>query len=526
MSRTLSKILVIMAMIVVFPLMIVGTAFAAYYSIDANLNVAVCTHITPEENPEGAYAKVVYGKETGTNLSISGSHLKKVDLKVIYNGYEFKGWFDGSYKEYLQLADSNPAFVYGEDQTEISFDITEHENLTAIFFLKEYNVSYNYQAQPNGEFITTTPEEDDGEATTKTYNYGDKLPELTYAGLDYQWKGWQIDGDTTNTIYKFATFDYSQPITLKAVWQENEKVNVKYYLNKTTDTTLAEDTLYEHENYEVRDPATLTTPVDGYQYSWQDVDGKVIEQVNDIVSDLNLYLATEEIVYTAVLDLKGATYNSLTDLRSSFTVGDPSSLEAWRDQTKYETAFSFHKVIGFKYDGIFYDINNSTEALASAIISKNPHPASDSEKEITVDVEIEKYFSEITVVEDVTGQVIGSGKSVYEKADLPTEASNGYGTPWSIGVGTVNDVSITINDLLDLSLTGGEVKKLYKEDGTAEGIEVQLTHLRIKIGPDTIDFAVSGDMTLNDLIEMIYTNFDNVTLSDTLTIDSLTVFFA
>ena len=59
MSKTFTKTLVICAMVVLFPLMIVGTAFASYYSIDATVNVAA--YAIGESQSDAAYAKVAYG---------------------------------------------------------------------------------------------------------------------------------------------------------------------------------------------------------------------------------------------------------------------------------------------------------------------------------------------------------------------------------------------------------------------------------------------------------------------------------
>ena len=81
MSRTLSKILVICAMVVLFPLMIVGTTFAAYYSIDAS--VVVKAYTNKISNSSEAYAQVVYDGKAEQDFTITDSHMKDISLKFL-----------------------------------------------------------------------------------------------------------------------------------------------------------------------------------------------------------------------------------------------------------------------------------------------------------------------------------------------------------------------------------------------------------------------------------------------------------
>ena len=63
MSRTFSKILIICAMVVIFPLLIVGTSLAAYYSISAIVEVDTYVNYTNVHADSNAFAGVLYNNK-------------------------------------------------------------------------------------------------------------------------------------------------------------------------------------------------------------------------------------------------------------------------------------------------------------------------------------------------------------------------------------------------------------------------------------------------------------------------------
>ena len=140
MSRKISNILVICAMVVVFPLLIIGSAFAAYYSINASVNVSIYKGLYSSQS---ASASVVYNSKANTEtFEISGSHAKVITLKANATGYEFKGWFNGteqSYKE-AELADD---VKYFNTEKELQVKLSDYENILAVYEIIPFTITYN-----------------------------------------------------------------------------------------------------------------------------------------------------------------------------------------------------------------------------------------------------------------------------------------------------------------------------------------------------------------------------------------------
>lgn len=528
MSRTLSKILIICAMVVLFPLMIVGTAFAAYYSIDAAVAVAVYTDKTSASGD--AYAHVVYNNKAQSEFEITNSHLQNIDLKAVSNGYDFKGWFVGDVEAYT-IASSSGDVEFLSTDSEINVKMTDYEKLLAVFEIKNYSVRYSYKAQPTDEgTVNTTPEADDGDATVRTYYFGDTLPTLPYEGGDYKFLGWQIVGDETETIYTTASFDFNEDITLTALWQEQNKITVTYH-GLTDDVVLQTAEIYENEYYRLDDTITVmeantdkVSVVDGYNYSWQDSNGNIITEINNQTTDLDIYLREDLVSYTINVNTNGAMFNGQENLSDSFTVRDITALSEWADETKWSTDYSFHKVTGLKFGEVTYDLASEDVItnLTNAIVTANPRGTNE---DISIEAIITKYFTTFTVSDSITCKtnIDSIEKDVYKYDDLPSAGIGG--SPWQVLV-KEGDSSITIGEILNLT-TSGETSKIYAYDEDSDdGIEVTLKSVIININGENQTYIVTIDMTLNDLIEDVLEQNPEIELEDTFTITSLKALFA
>lgn len=510
MSRTLSKILIICAMVVIIPLMIVGTAFATYYSIDATVGVAVYTGQT--EDPNGAFAVVQYKDETGTELEITEGHLNEITLRTVSNGYKFVGWFEGTAADYSSSAE--PKFT----ENEITIKMTDYANLLAVFEIKEFDVSYDYLAQGDDE-ETTQEVPADGKTH---YAFGEALPVLTYE--NYNFLGWKIQGDETNTVYTTASFETTENIVLEAVWQEQAKVTIQYRLN--ADTIISTEEVYKDRTVVLSSVETLAAEYmeDGYTYSWADADNATITQINIPSSyegtTYDVYLKATAISYTAQLQTSAdATYNGSTEI--TFTVENYAALAEMLDASNWETTYSF-----YSFDGLTYNSTTYTDAqtLVDAVVAANP----ESTTAITLQAVINKNFTTFTVSNGINCYVEGN-ENVYVLNEIDS------GIPYSSRLSGRQEKSSdsTIYQLLDMYIEQtGEIRQLYTEDRT----QVQFSGIRFYI--QTLDGGnhyeeintvngqpISGETTLLEVIEEILSRGYEVAEGETFTLTAMTAWF-
>lgn len=242
MSRKISNILVICAMVVVFPLLVIGSAFAAYYSINATVNVGIYAGLYSSQS---ASASVVYNSKANTEtFEVTGSHAKVITLKANATGYTFKGWFNGTKETYLEaeLADDVKFF---NTEKELTVKISDHENILAVYEIIPFTITYNV----NG---TTTSQTAKGTTTLQDPTQAAQDAGLGAAetGKKYAW----VDGD--GNVVKTAEADIA--VTLDQVAVEytitvaggegisytGSAVKANYDSNATT-----LDTIFDEENY-------------------------------------------------------------------------------------------------------------------------------------------------------------------------------------------------------------------------------------------------------------------------------------
>jgi len=521
MSRTLSKILVTCAMIAVFPLIIVGTAFAAYFSIDASVNVGVYTNqLSPAAD---AYAQVLYnGKANSDKILIKQGHTNTIELKATAKGYDFKGWFAGDKESYAAAHQAGTVKFAMEDDV-VTVGMTDYQKLLAVFEIQENEVSYAYKATPDAtENTLTTPETDDSDATTRIYYYGENLPILVAPTAQYSFGGWKVVGDETNTIYTQATFSGLKDITLEAVWNENLEIKVNYYNNKNDEEPLWTeiDIVYQNQEYTLKDLETVKADFvkeAGYAYSWVDEDGNSITKIKS-EKDVNVYLAKTAINYSAVLTINESykefiNTNIATDV--SFTAENMSALEAWLNVENWTTKYSFHKFAGIKVGETTYTDFNTFKAAAESIITNNPNG---TETALSAEVVLKKNFTKVEVTEKVSYKLAHAQNPNIAIDNIYTEA--GSVKDEITGENEVN----SIDNILEL-IHMDENSKFYDADKNAETRNpVELSRVRVTINGTQKVYRISANMTVNDLIELIVQDYtlDGV---DILTISTVEVIF-
>lgn len=491
MSRTLSKIMLICAIVAIFPLMIVGTAFAGYHSIDAQ--VVVDVYKRKFASTEDAYARVLYnGSAIDEKSEITAGHTRKITLKAVTNGYDFKGWFAGDLEAYATANESGSvSFVL--TQPEVVVGMTDYSNLLAVFELKEYDVNFSYKSDPSSDDVTTTVPDEGG--SSKTYAFGDKLPVLTYPSKpEYYFEGWTIEGDSCETVYT-AVGDWSNydSITLIGKWTVAKKVKIEYYdLNKELLET--DNNRYENQTYTLATTKDLLKESDieaGYEYVWvNDYDGSELTSINSN-TDLKVYAKKKAIVYSAKLehDSNDAAYFGSALLE--FSVENKDNIDSLFNQTNWVPAYSFFSFKGINLNSILHNSADSLKNALNQFIKENPDGA---EAQILT-AEFNKNFTTFTVSTiqfRTLSEVPVYGPSYGEEADI-TDVSN--------------DSSTTIREYL--ALVG---KNIYiKEDDTTY-VEGVLTKVRIFISniDDTEQhtFDISADATMYDLIEEILKEFE------------------
>ena len=515
MSRTFSKVLVICAMVVVLPLMIVGTAFAAFYSIDDVVNVATVFVDGLKSPSEDVYARVLYEDTRSETLEIKEGHTKVVEITADFSpvAYKFEGWYQGTAEDY-----ANGKGVLATEDKNLSVKMVGTANYVAVYSALKYSVSFEYLENPED---TSTFKE----VAAKEYIYGEALPNFSgeYKGNVYDWAGWMINKEgADDTRYNAVTFE-DKTVNLYAPWKEKSAVTISF---KYGDKTVTKEI---HANVQWEIPAITDEFFNGlgieqafgYNYEWKTSDGIVHTSISTDV-DMELTLVKTLKSYTVGLTLSDETKadlkEDLTTEEITFTVENFSVFEKW---LAYEAKYSFWKVDGIKYGETTYTAENLQD-LAVAY-------ATDETK--TFDLVIEKVFTTVTA----DGIKYFSSSSDENKVyNLPVywddTSVNGNRLEW-VGEASGNS-TITLEEFLDINYTdativvyvnGGDTKAELRE------IVFTLNGTRLTINASQFTFAEGASfrtLTLNDVIEKaiaLYKNVEgtDVTLENAFTITNL-----
>lgn len=522
MSKTLSKIMVICALAVIVPLMVIGTAFAAYYSVNALVSVGIYTNV--EENPQGAYAKVVYdGKENDTKFDVNQSHLKKLTLKAEANGYNFVGWYDGTAKTYKAEYTVDPTQIeYISDADTLEAKMTDYDDILAVFELKTFTVSYSYKADPEGGVSTEVPE---GFGTTLTY--GQALPTFTKA--HYTFKGWKVNGSTE--LYTRANFDVTGDVALTVdddCWQQAEQYTVKFVYGETE---LGSITKYDDETVSFPEitldaAGKLTTfdaladadrPVveDGYKAVWK-VNGTEASQAT---SAATVTLVKEAIVYNVSVNGVAGVANYSADKAQSVSFTVENKATALADvfaAANWKTQYSFWKFTGIK---LGEDDIADADALGDAIIASSKHATTS----VAITPNIHKYFTRIATVNVLYRVETTAGSGEFNKTAYVKESD---GSSYFEATSTIElaEVDTTTSFATWLMATFDGVRRDSADGANVSLYKIRNTDTDAQKGTYFGQEFVEDFATINDFIEYLYTE-NTIADADTFACPTFNVWF-
>ena len=261
-----------------------------------------------------------------------------------------------------------------------------------------------------------------------------------------------------------------------------------------------------------------TAAVDGYSYAWRDADGNTISEVRNQTRNLDVYLKSTPITYSAKLNCGDVKFDGQSTSIINFTVRSLEALNDWGTKSKWNTTYSFYKVKGVQFNGIVYGFENTAtfEDLARAIVAANPRG---SETAVEITTNVEKHFTNFAVSGNIELKA-GSSNVYLDKNDIPDSE---YQQPARKNRNSTD----TINALLGLELDNGTTRPLYNENGEA----VTLRSIEIWINGVSKIYTVSnsqidGSMTLNELIEIMWQNNQRMDLAKTFTVEKIQVNFA
>ncbi len=263
MSKHLIKILSICALIVLVPLIIVGSALCVTEASPVTLTV----YEGGETYENGDYPTLITVQvedeaPTAVELGQSITVKKNSSITLTFTGntvYQFDGWYRGTDKQVT--ADT----VAEELSEKYEFTIRGNTNITAIKNIKKFDIVYAgyYDDQ-------TTPIDYESDLV----NYGDALYTPTsVAGASFE--GWYIEGEANTTLYTSATFDVAnkdenheyRTITLMPKW--SNQMTISYYDSDET-TLIHQDILTEvqYNSYELLSASAVADYVTpGYEFN-------------------------------------------------------------------------------------------------------------------------------------------------------------------------------------------------------------------------------------------------------------------
>lgn len=519
MSRTLSKVLIICALVVVLPLMIAGTAFAAYYSINATVSIEIYV----DQLVNGGRAEVSYKDQTGRidkKLEVTDGHLKKVTFKTSAVGYDFVGWYAGTYKalaEEIEGGKDISEITYAVKTKDAKVEMTDYQNLVAVFAAKHFTVGYKYVDSPeNGVEVTTAPSSNerllvDGKEDTvgKTdFVYGEKLHNIELKVTEdfpdadkYTFDGWYLEGSQTK--YTTATFTDANNIVLTGKWVDSKHISLTYLDdqgNVLTKNAAGEDLrtdFYAGHTYELEDPMGFNFSEgfieDGYAYSWKDVEtGDALTELNSD-KDVVVRVAKSAVVYraklvydNAELQLKDTVSKELT-----FSVDNKNTLDVWKDASNWTATYAFWHFDKLTYSGA--DVADFA-TIIDQVIAANPHAST----EITINAVKKADVSEVSIDKLIysseTDDFVYAGP-VYKELERLYDEKVNYTT-----FGT------TLYEVFGLLGTDGQLASFYKSEERQDAVTLDSIEIKISSEAGTSSKArkIEATTTLNDLIEFIY----------------------
>lgn len=545
MSRTFSKILVICALVVLFPLLIVGSALAAYHSIDNTVNLEVYFVDELKSSDTNQTAKVVYKNQSGEKLKVDANHLSSIKVGVDSTvAYQWKGWFKGTKNDYKTAQQGAGVTYLSDGEKAITIDMKNEGTYLAVFEVVQYNMTYSYKADPAGSATTGSVE---GFPTTLVY--GETLPngeDLPLTNNNYYFSKWTFGGEGGETVTKA---DFSLDGLTVA---ENGKYDVTIYANYSVIGTVdvsyvapanmlqgktEKVTLFTEKEWKLNEEKTLKTPAQviadynqanpqnevslepGYRYFWQ-VNG--VEATNykpETEGAVEIVLAREELSYFANVTASSEDQALMKDASAlpasvKFSAEDKSEVTALLN---IEAKRSYNKVAGIK-------INDDNLLTTEEAIITKLNGIIENSQVANITVVMTNNFRKVTFTKitfENDSEVLGvekNGELVPAKLNALFDDTDSADS---------NDTTTTLSsNWFDLFTAEDEFVQ-YKNE---EGGDVVLKEIIVTFSGSTtirIDLAENQgfkDMTVADIVEKLW-NTEEIkslmTAGESVTIESM-----
>lgn len=305
MTKTVYKIMLICALVLILPLAIVGSVLIITTADDIDINVGY--YIDSDEAIKNkaidAYVKVLVDGEDETELTMNKS--EDVTFSVKVKGYKFLGWYVGDVDSYV--ANKEPEFI--STKPEITLKAYQYPKLTAVCNIIRYEVEYANDLEV---------ENFDRTSLKTNLVYGESLDSLDgLRGTDYYFAGWTV-GKNGAEIYTRATFPEAKDIVLYPKWEET--CTIKYfYKDALSSSRQIGDTVYytqrnlDNDEVEMLDVNDLTQynvplPQAGYYYDWSTSVDTYSQATFTAFVDYSFYLYQVPYTYKVSVNSNDSTY--------------------------------------------------------------------------------------------------------------------------------------------------------------------------------------------------------------------------
>ena len=379
MSKHLIKILSICALIVLIPLIVVGSALCVTEAAPATITIYEGGNDGNEQYSGERSSRIVIIVDGEEQLDENGQPLtsitlhKNTEVTVSFTGtgYEFAGWYEGNPQEIVGTEDAECV------ETSYSFTLSGSTHLTALRNVMQYQIQYtgNYDDGTEigsfaGDYLTTE---------VQTVEYGQPLASLTpQIGADFA--GWYVytglgSNYSGTTVANFNVANKNEngefvTLILRPVW--SNQMIIRYY---DTDrlTVIAEDyvtaeTLIDYQLISQDDERVQRALTPGYEFTaWVNTVGEPItaSNIEFEVGEYAIYLSETALDYDVVVNYNALSSDSVTINYNAET--------GFEDYAQTRAGYEF---VGFEYDGVTYTLNGNdytsgTLSLASAVIENN-----------------------------------------------------------------------------------------------------------------------------------------------------------
>ena len=336
MSKYLIKILSVCAVVILLPLVIVGSALCVTEAMGCTLTVVA-------DGTESTFAGA--GTESTISIFIDGEKQesnkivvkKNTEVTVTYTGtgYDFQGWYKGNY------AELNANSKAESTETAYTFAVRQSQVMTAVRNVKKYTVTYAGTMDDGETAVNITP-------ATEQVVYGQPL-QVVESLTDAIWEGWYVADSQLATPTKVANFPESGSYTLNPVF--GNQMAVTYYKGTTPIKTnyVMETTYGTYALLGEADVAEYITP--GYTFAGWEYDGNVIAALPEYKPEgYALYLKESLNEYVVVVK-KSAVDDTTTNISYNVRAGFAN----------YTVTRGGYNLLGLKYNDVIYSYNDTTK---------------------------------------------------------------------------------------------------------------------------------------------------------------------